>query len=192
MWYLVISSWNYSARQIRSKLWKTCRNHQKQKSPILRISSLERDFKCLHISSSRISAKSSFCEKGILKYICECLFLCIILTVCFMASPLGAFDLVWSGCFAVFQTLLQSLSASSCNIWWISMKCNLLNSIVRRARFILCGYQVRRHDDQDAILASEHSRFYMCRYAIAMAMRDNQKVVYTSPLKALSNQKFRS
>ncbi len=29
------------------------------------------------------------------------------------------------------------------------------------------------------------------RYAIAMAFRDKQRVVYTSPLKALSNQKFR-
>ena len=31
----------------------------------------------------------------------------------------------------------------------------------------------------------------VAEYAIAMAFRDNQKVVYTSPLKALSNQKFR-
>ncbi len=29
------------------------------------------------------------------------------------------------------------------------------------------------------------------RYAIAMAFRDNQRVIYTSPIKALSNQKFR-
>lgn len=29
------------------------------------------------------------------------------------------------------------------------------------------------------------------RYAVAMALRDGQHVVYTSPLKALSNQKFR-
>jgi len=29
------------------------------------------------------------------------------------------------------------------------------------------------------------------RYAIAMAFRDKQRVIYTSPLKALSNQKFR-
>ena len=89
------------------------------------------------------------------------------------------------------QTQLHSLSAFSCNAWFTSPKCNLLNAIVRRARFILCGFQVRRHDDQDAVLASEHSKCQMCRYAIAMAMRDNQKVVYTSPLKALSNQKFR-
>ena len=31
----------------------------------------------------------------------------------------------------------------------------------------------------------------VAEYAIAMALRDNQRVIYTSPLKALSNQKFR-
>ncbi|KAJ1469732.1 P-loop containing nucleoside triphosphate hydrolase protein, partial [Baffinella frigidus] len=31
----------------------------------------------------------------------------------------------------------------------------------------------------------------VAEYAIAMALRDNQRVVYTSPIKALSNQKFR-
>lgn len=30
-----------------------------------------------------------------------------------------------------------------------------------------------------------------CRYAIAMAFKSDQRVIYTSPLKALSNQKFR-
>lgn len=28
-------------------------------------------------------------------------------------------------------------------------------------------------------------------YAIAMSLRNNQRVIYTSPIKALSNQKFR-
>lgn len=31
----------------------------------------------------------------------------------------------------------------------------------------------------------------VAEYAIAMALRDQQRVVYTSPIKALSNQKFR-
>lgn len=31
----------------------------------------------------------------------------------------------------------------------------------------------------------------VAEYAIAMALRDNQRVVYTSPIKALSNQKYR-
>ena len=29
------------------------------------------------------------------------------------------------------------------------------------------------------------------RYAIAQCLRDKQKVIYTSPIKALSNQKYR-
>lgn len=31
----------------------------------------------------------------------------------------------------------------------------------------------------------------MAEYAIAMALRDKQRVIYTSPIKALSNQKYR-
>jgi len=31
----------------------------------------------------------------------------------------------------------------------------------------------------------------VAEYAIAMALRDKQRVVYTSPIKALSNQKYR-
>ena len=29
------------------------------------------------------------------------------------------------------------------------------------------------------------------RYAIAMSLRDKQRVIYTTPIKALSNQKYR-
>ena len=31
----------------------------------------------------------------------------------------------------------------------------------------------------------------MAEYAIAHALKNNQRVIYTSPIKALSNQKFR-
>lgn len=31
----------------------------------------------------------------------------------------------------------------------------------------------------------------MASYAIAMSLRENQRVIYTSPIKALSNQKYR-
>lgn len=31
----------------------------------------------------------------------------------------------------------------------------------------------------------------VAEYAVAMAFRDKQRVIYTSPLKALSNQKYR-
>lgn len=30
-----------------------------------------------------------------------------------------------------------------------------------------------------------------CRYAIALALREKQRVIFTSPIKALSNQKYR-
>lgn len=31
----------------------------------------------------------------------------------------------------------------------------------------------------------------MFRYAVAMCLRDKQRVIYTTPIKALSNQKYR-
>lgn len=31
----------------------------------------------------------------------------------------------------------------------------------------------------------------LVRYAIAMALREKQRVIYTTPIKALSNQKYR-
>jgi len=31
----------------------------------------------------------------------------------------------------------------------------------------------------------------IAEYAIALALKNNQRVIYTSPIKALSNQKFR-
>ena len=46
----------------------------------------------------------------------------------------------------------------------------------------------------DSVLVSAHTsagKTVVAEYAIAMALRDKQRVVYTSPLKALSNQKYR-
>ena len=34
-------------------------------------------------------------------------------------------------------------------------------------------------------------RVYSYRYAIALSLRNRQRVIYTSPIKALSNQKYR-
>ena len=45
-----------------------------------------------------------------------------------------------------------------------------------------------------SVLVSAHTsagKTAVAEYAIAMALRDKQRVVYTSPIKALSNQKFR-
>tara|TARA_B000000441_G_scaffold109611_1_gene79430 strand:- start:1228 stop:4704 length:3477 start_codon:yes stop_codon:yes gene_type:complete len=47
---------------------------------------------------------------------------------------------------------------------------------------------------QESVLVSAHTsagKTVVAEYAIAMAQRDGQRVVYTSPLKALSNQKYR-
>ena len=46
----------------------------------------------------------------------------------------------------------------------------------------------------ESVLVSAHTsagKTVVAEYAIAMALRDGQRVVYTSPLKALSNQKYR-
>ncbi|GJP60249.1 hypothetical protein CLOP_g17460 [Closterium sp. NIES-67] len=53
---------------------------------------------------------------------------------------------------------------------------------------------VRCLEANESVLVSAHTsagKTVVAEYAIAMAMRDNQRVVYTSPIKALSNQKFR-
>ncbi|KAF3774853.1 DExH-box ATP-dependent RNA helicase [Nymphaea thermarum] len=47
---------------------------------------------------------------------------------------------------------------------------------------------------RESVLVSAHTsagKTAVAEYAIAMAFRDRQRVIYTSPLKALSNQKFR-
>lgn len=55
---------------------------------------------------------------------------------------------------------------------------------------VLLSLQERR----ESVLVAAHTsagKTVVAEYAIAMAFRDKQRVVYTSPLKALSNQKFR-
>ena len=42
----------------------------------------------------------------------------------------------------------------------------------------------------ESVLVSAHTSA-VAEYAIAMAFRDKQRVIYTSPVKALSNQKYR-
>lgn len=49
-------------------------------------------------------------------------------------------------------------------------------------------------EDNESVLVSAHTsagKTVMAEYAIAKSLRENQRVVYTSPIKALSNQKFR-
>lgn len=47
---------------------------------------------------------------------------------------------------------------------------------------------------RESVLVSAHTsagKTAVAEYAIAMAFRDKQRVIYTSPIKALSNQKYR-
>eukprot|EP01129_Flabellula_baltica_P006607 TRINITY_DN2487_c0_g3_i1.p1 TRINITY_DN2487_c0_g3~~TRINITY_DN2487_c0_g3_i1.p1 ORF type:complete len:1028 (-),score=306.38 TRINITY_DN2487_c0_g3_i1:34-3093(-) len=49
-------------------------------------------------------------------------------------------------------------------------------------------------EKQQSVLVAAHTsagKTVVAEYAIAMSLRDNQRVIYTSPIKALSNQKYR-
>lgn len=43
----------------------------------------------------------------------------------------------------------------------------------------------------DIFLATVICSMFEYRYAIALALREKQRVIFTSPIKALSNQKYR-
>eukprot|EP00123_Amoebidium_parasiticum_P013148 comp21799_c0_seq1/m.30998 comp21799_c0_seq1/g.30998 ORF comp21799_c0_seq1/g.30998 comp21799_c0_seq1/m.30998 type:complete len:1068 (-) comp21799_c0_seq1:384-3587(-) len=64
-------------------------------------------------------------------------------------------------------------------------------------KFTLDPFQaqaVKCLERQESVLVSAHTsagKTVVAEYAIAMALRDKQRVVYTTPIKALSNQKFR-
>ena len=63
--------------------------------------------------------------------------------------------------------------------------------------FTLDPFQQRSIDcleRDESVLVSAHTsagKTVVAEYAIAMALRDKQRVIYTSPIKALSNQKYR-
>ncbi|KAI5065335.1 hypothetical protein GOP47_0020030 [Adiantum capillus-veneris] len=53
---------------------------------------------------------------------------------------------------------------------------------------------IRCLESGESVLVSAHTsagKTVVAEYAIALSLRDNQRVIYTSPIKALSNQKFR-
>lgn len=64
-------------------------------------------------------------------------------------------------------------------------------------QFVLDPFQqvsVACLERKESVLVSAHTsagKTAVAEYAIAMAFRDKQRVIYTSPLKALSNQKYR-
>ena len=63
--------------------------------------------------------------------------------------------------------------------------------------FELDGFQRAAIDcleRQESVLVAAHTsagKTAVAQYAMAMAIRDNQRVIYTTPIKALSNQKYR-
>jgi len=63
--------------------------------------------------------------------------------------------------------------------------------------FVLDPFQaeaVQALEDNHSVLVSAHTsagKTVVAEYACAMALRDGQRVIYTSPIKALSNQKYR-
>jgi len=63
--------------------------------------------------------------------------------------------------------------------------------------FILDKFQERAVlclENSQSVLVAAHTsagKTAVAQYAIAMALRDKQRVIYTSPIKALSNQKYR-
>jgi ATP-dependent RNA helicase DOB1 len=53
---------------------------------------------------------------------------------------------------------------------------------------------IRCLDNNQSVLVSAHTsagKTVVALYAIALALRSKQRVIYTSPIKALSNQKYR-
>ena len=63
--------------------------------------------------------------------------------------------------------------------------------------FVLDAFQreaVNSLEKGESVLVSAHTsagKTAVAEYAIAMSLRDGQRVIYTSPIKALSNQKYR-
>ena len=85
-------------------------------------------------------------------------------------------------------------------IWPKGFKRNELDHAKPRAKdykFTLDTFQeeaVNCIERQESVLVAAHTsagKTAIAEYAIASALKKNQRVIYTSPIKALSNQKFR-
>ena len=63
--------------------------------------------------------------------------------------------------------------------------------------FVLDAFQkesVRCLENDESVLVSAHTsagKTVIAEYAIALSLRAKQRVIYTTPIKALSNQKYR-
>eukprot|EP01100_Stratorugosa_tubuloviscum_P004671 TRINITY_DN2179_c0_g1_i1.p1 TRINITY_DN2179_c0_g1~~TRINITY_DN2179_c0_g1_i1.p1 ORF type:complete len:1067 (-),score=472.48 TRINITY_DN2179_c0_g1_i1:84-3284(-) len=69
--------------------------------------------------------------------------------------------------------------------------------MAREYPFVLDPFQkvsIACIERQESVLVSAHTsagKTVVAQYAIALSLRDGQRVIYTSPIKALSNQKYR-
>ena len=74
---------------------------------------------------------------------------------------------------------------------------NVVGEAAKTYKFTLDPFQkqgVLCLENKQSVLISAHTsagKTVIAEYAIAMALRDKQRVIYTSPIKALSNQKYR-
>jgi ATP-dependent RNA helicase DOB1 len=78
----------------------------------------------------------------------------------------------------------------------ISIPKTILNP-AKQYKFVLDTFQkeaIGYIDNDESVLVAAHTsagKTAVAEYAIAKALRDSQRVIYTSPIKALSNQKYR-
>lgn len=71
------------------------------------------------------------------------------------------------------------------------------DKMAKEYKFVLDPFQkqaVQCLEREESVMVAAHTsagKTVVAEYAIAMSLRDGQRVIYTSPIKALSNQKFR-
>ncbi|ODV88449.1 hypothetical protein CANCADRAFT_58742 [Tortispora caseinolytica NRRL Y-17796] len=80
---------------------------------------------------------------------------------------------------------------------YVSLSTHVVKDPARTYPFTLDPFQdaaVKSIDRNESVLVSAHTsagKTVVAEYAIAQALREKQRVIYTSPIKALSNQKYR-
>lgn len=82
------------------------------------------------------------------------------------------------------------------NMEYVPLK-QITTKPAKEYRFILDPFQkeaILCIDNNQSVLVSAHTsagKTVVAEYSIAMSLRDKQRVIYTTPIKALSNQKYR-
>ncbi len=108
-------------------------------------------------------------------------------------------------CAAMCHKLLQEQQVLSIFLWdywvWLSSLlpskccCGVSSAILLIMYYPQCSWREDKFGFSGRMMqVSAHTsagKTVVAEYAIAMSLRDKQRVVYTSPIKALSNQKYR-